>query len=196
MRITWITTMVLTVAGAHGKPPVPVTERRVPVCIEEADPHVDPMAVRGAELAASQMFAEIGVTIEWSRTMGRCQPQAIRIFLGLDTPATLRPGAMAYALPFEGTHIRVFYDRIAQGRGRRILEGVLAHVFAHEIGHILQAQSRHSEEGIMKARWCGRDFADMGWKPLRFTDGDVTLIYAGLAKRAESATMPAETGSR
>jgi hypothetical protein len=184
------------VAGAQGKSTVLMAGRNVAVCIEEADSHVAPGVVPTATMLASQMFAEIGVTIEWERAIGRCQPHAIRILLAVDTPAAFRPGAMAYALPFEGTHIRVFYDRIAQGRARRPLARVLAHVFAHEIGHLLQAQSRHSEEGIMKTRWTLKDFNDMNWEPLRFTDEDVTLIYAGLSKRAESVTMLADAGSR
>jgi hypothetical protein len=60
----------------------------------------------------------------------------------------------------------------------------LAHVLAHEITHILQGVSRHSESGVMKATWDQRDFEKMAWKPLTFTERDVMLIHFGLEARA------------
>ena len=63
------------------------------------------------------------------------------------------------------------------------VHAVLAHVLVHEITHILQGLSRHSESGVMKARWDSQDFAQMSWKPLPFTAEDVDLIQRGLAAR-------------
>jgi len=36
---------------------------------------------------------------------------------------------------------------------------LLGHVMAHEVGHILQGTTQHSESGIMR-RWTGQDFRD------------------------------------
>jgi hypothetical protein len=94
------------------------------------------------------------------------------------------PGALAYALPYEGTHITVFYDRIAKGA---YPSTVLAHVMVHEITHLLQGIGRHSETGVMKARWTVRDMIGMGMTPLPFTREDVDLIYLGLGKRTAGA---------
>jgi hypothetical protein len=66
---------------------------------------------------------------------------------------------------------------------------LLGHVLAHEITHILQGVARHSAEGVMKAHWTEDDFAEMSFKPLRFTEEDITLIHYGferLARRAEN----------
>ena len=41
----------------------------------------------------------------------------------------------------------------------------------------------------MKAEWDAKDFDQMGWTPLAFTDEDVRLIHLGLATRA-SRTAP------
>jgi len=60
---------------------------------------------------------------------------------------------------------------------------LLGHVLAHEIGHILQGTDRHSETGLMKARWDSREIMAMDWKPLSFTADDVVLIRIGMATR-------------
>jgi hypothetical protein len=52
----------------------------------------------------------------------------------------------------------------------------------HEITHLLQGVTRHSDTGVMKARWTGTDFGGMRVTPLPFTRQDVELIYSGLAK--------------
>ena len=62
----------------------------------------------------------------------------------------------------------------------------LAHVLVHEITHILQASDRHSDSGVMKARWIAQDYEAMARKPLRFTSEDLDLIHRGAAARAPS----------
>ena len=57
-------------------------------------------------------------------------------------------------------------------------------MLVHEITHILQAVSRHSETGIMRARWDEEDLLNMYWKPLEFEPRDIDLINRGLAARA------------
>ena len=60
--------------------------------------------------------------------------------------------ALAVALPFEGIHIEIFYDRIRAAEGF-VPPDYLGHVLAHEITHILQSVARHSDSGLMKAHW-------------------------------------------
>lgn len=97
--------------------------------------------------------------------------------------SALRPGALAYALAYEGVHIQVFYDRIAVS-DPDLVPYLLANVVVHEITHILQGIDRHSDSGIMKARWTAYDFTMMKRHQLGFTDFDVELIQCGLAARA------------
>jgi hypothetical protein len=54
-------------------------------------------------------------------------------------------------------------------------------VLVHEVSHILEGVSRHSDSGVMKARWTGNDFA------LGFAQMDVELIHEGLDARARQA---------
>jgi len=90
---------------------------------------------------------------------------------------------LAYAFPYEGVHIEVFYDRIDYG-APDVRTALLAHVLVHEITHILQGVSRHSDNGVMKARWDASDRAGMVRIPLAFEPQDVVLIHEGLKARA------------
>jgi hypothetical protein len=134
-------------------------------------------------MTVSQMFAEIGVVMDWRVKMEDCPAGALKVSLSNATPETLRPGALAYALPYEGTNIRVFYDRILRMHGRAAAPRVMAHAMVHEITHIVQGIARHSVDGVMKARWTEADLRDMQRRPLAFASEDVDLIYKGLAFR-------------
>ena len=109
--------------------------------------------VLGAEAKASSLFLSAGVKLEWHGEVSFCQgnPDAMVVSLMTSTPKTFHPGALAYALPYEGVHIEVFYDRIAQA-DPDLQPSLMANVIVHEISHILQGIDRHSTGGIMKAR--------------------------------------------
>jgi hypothetical protein len=58
-------------------------------------------------------------------------------------PADLPPSAMAYALPYEGNHIVIFYDRLQlKVKGETQISTLLGNVLAHEVTHILQGIHR------------------------------------------------------
>lgn len=158
------------------------SEQEVLVCIESGMTRESGLA----QLTARKMFAEIGVRIKFHEE-GKCpanQEGMIRILLNTGVPAERFPGALAYALPYEGVHIEVFVDRIRKMVHSKRVHTLLAHVLVHEITHILQGVNRHSEEGIMKANWDRDDHRRMGWKPLTFTEKDIRLIHFGLETRA------------
>ena len=64
---------------------------------------------------------------------------------------------------------------------------LLAHVMAHEIAHMLQGISRHSETGIMKPKWSSAEMRELYYKPLSFEPQDIKLIELGLRKRQNVA---------
>ena len=147
-----------------------------------------PPAVRTPALeCANKMFATIGIRLDWrsGEPPRTSSTRPIGIELATDTPANLLPGALGYAMPYEGVHIRVFYDRIQSEVVPRT--GLLAHVLVHEITHILQGIYRHSDSGVMKEVWTYRDHLQMRTEPLPFTPQDVELIQLGLASRASGA---------
>jgi hypothetical protein len=187
MRIAAMAAMTMGVALAAGRigPETPDTrnpERTATVCVEG---HAG-FTLSRAESIASEMFASIGVGIDWRPSLHDCPVEGIKISFSDVTPQALLPGALAYALPYEGTHVRVFYGRIQQLEPGSI-PAVLAHVMVHEITHILQGVSRHADSGVMKAYWDHTDFSEMVRKPLPFTEEDVYLINKGLAARAKLA---------
>ena len=183
MRLTMVIAMTigtgLTVQAGQ------VTQRRLTVYVRNSANVSDDVKVQAENLAAS-MFGSIGVQIDWRCGEPRSSSeQALAIQLATNTPKDEKPGALAYAKPYEGVHIVVFWDRIDFGAGPASL---LAHVMVHEITHILEGTSRHSETGIMKAQWTEQDHSAMLTQPLRFAPVDVDLIHRGfVARRSNSA---------
>jgi hypothetical protein len=101
------------------------------------------------------------------------------------TPEDDHPGALAAARPFEGTHIRVFYDRVQSATLPARIPTLLAHVLVHEITHIVQGTDQHSRVGVMKARWEPEDYSQMARSLLDFTEEDLPGIRNGLAARMQ-----------
>ena len=190
MRIAAMATMAVLAgmaAQAQGKARLdeaqpgkaePGNPARVTVCIQGL---ADFSLMARAQGIATNMFKGVGVKIAWHEMSG-CPAQAILISMSEHAPASFHPGAMAYAMPYEGAHIVLFHDRIA-ATGKALLPHLMAHVMVHEITHILQGVDRHSEEGVMKAHFGQEDFDRMIVKSLEFTPGDVEMIQSGLLAR-------------
>ena len=87
-----------------------------------------------------------------------------------------QPGATAFAFPYaprSEVRITILYDRVLGPVVGDLNVGatLLGHVLAHEITHVLQAVTRHSQEGVMKAQWTPEDRMQMRKGPLPFTPG-------------------------
>jgi peptidase M48-like protein len=189
MNITAMMAMAATMgASAWADSVGPTTQRKMTVCFEQGGVGE---AADHAKMIASKVFLSIGVRLEWRGGRGFCRAhgdQHIVVSLSTHTPRNLLPGALAYALPFEGVHIQVFYDRMNEAD-----DSVLAYVMVHEIAHILQGDNRHSDTGIMKARWDPYDYLQMKMNLLSFTDLDVSLIHKGLDVRVSQRSGPLVT---
>jgi hypothetical protein len=159
------------------------------VYFQEANMVPFELLARG-QMTASQVFASIQVRVEWHQGVApRGQDGEIAI-VQFDGPApdAFHAGALAYAAPYgtTGTRIHVLFDRVLNMGGTPRLAGVLlGHVMAHEITHVLQAISRHSDTGVMKAHWDDHDFWQMAVRPLPFDPADVWLVRQGLGRRTE-----------
>jgi hypothetical protein len=94
---------------------------------------------------------------------------------------------LAYANPFatDGPCVTVLIDRVSElvRRNPQTAGYLLGHVLAHEIGHMLQEVTRHSQGGIMKAHWSAEDIKQMPSKPLPFLPYDTELILRNLGVR-------------
>jgi hypothetical protein len=83
------------------------------------------------------------------------------------------------------TEIEVFYDRVARFPDRQRMPEFLGHVLAHEFVHILEGVARHSDSGLMKARWDDDDCAQMARKPLPIGAEDVAMLRARFGGKEE-----------
>ena len=166
-----------------------------------------PDLLRDGQQAASNIFASIHVQLTWvqltwtgqmqlaSNAVTDCVGEAATHNLAVEivphAPASFSDDALAMALPYadSGVRIVVFYDRVEPllGGHHAPQATVLGYVLAHEIAHVLQGIARHSETGIMRARWTDNDFKQMGIKVLMFTPEDVQLIRQRLAPGEASA---------
>jgi hypothetical protein len=164
--------------------------------------------LRDGEGATSTIFAGIHVQLTWVHLTWRDQTrhQSMAVSGCIDEPAThditleivrhapagASGAALAMAMPYadDGVRAVIFYDRVEP-----LLQlhhapqaTVLGYVLAHEIAHILQGTARHSETGVMRARWTENDFQQMRIRMLTFTSEDVLLIRQRLAHCDTSAT--------
>ena len=158
-----------------------------------------PGALFQAKSMARDMFARIGVQVQWQGGGGESNKDCwrpIEIYLEAGTPGADRPDSMAYTMPYRegGARISVFVDRVAAMVPPGRIGTLLGHVMVHEITHGLQGVSRHSAHGVMKAHWDTPDFRAMEVHPLPFDDQDVLLIHAGAKrpKASASLTSPSE----
>lgn len=186
MKIAAMTLMAAMVGAAAE--PGPVQQKLTVYLRDNAAVPLEVLAP--ARDLANKMFATIGIRLDWCN--GEPPPRtqsALPIFIELaaDTLLNLLPGALGYAMPYEGVHIGVFYDRIQSEVVPSLRAPLLAHVLVHEIAHILQGTDRHSDSGVMKAVWTARDHLQMRVEALPFTPEDDMLIRLGLALRASGA---------
>jgi hypothetical protein len=157
--------------------------------------HVDLLMTHGAQRQAAEMLRSAGIRVVWKSgqpdNAGCCKPEVV---LEYETTADRAPGVMGYAFPNGNGRggVKILYRRIVAKRRRP--EKVLAHVIVHEVTHMLQGIARHSDSGIMKALWSREDYVQMEWAPLEFTDVDIQLIQAGVAKRIAALSVDRASG--
>jgi hypothetical protein len=191
MKIAAMTLMAAMV-GVAAEPKQP--QQKLPVYLRD-NARVPPEVRAPALDLANKMFATIGIRLDWrsGEPPRTSSTRPIGIELATDTPANLLPGAVGCAMPYEGVHIRVFYDRLQNDIAPRSV--LLAHVLVHEIAHMLQRTDQHSDSGVMKAVWTHRDHVQMRTEFLPFTPQEVERIHLGLASRASGASTLAARDS-
>jgi hypothetical protein len=178
MRIQWSAATLLAASCIWGQE-APTNSWTVRAYIQRTSLS-NPFVLERAQFLASRILAEADVHLEWRRPGAQDIGSVIGIWLDAGKPSTFHPGALAYAAPFAGggRQIHILYDRVLAAYSASATPDVLAHVLAHEIGHILIGTDGHASSGVMKARWDSHDYFEMVHHPLRFTEGDIALIHA------------------
>ena len=102
-----------------------------------------------------------------------------------EAPLGRKASVLGTAQPFarQGLNVRVFADRIAAAADRqnRSYSSVLAHVMAHEIGHVLLRTNDHSGAyGLMAPVWTDWEYGQMGRGLMFFNHSESQAMRVGL----------------
>ena len=118
--------------------------------------------------------------------------QKVVVALAATTPKEFSEWAFAYSNPYStaGPCVQLLMDRLQPAiRMNPLSTGyLLGNILAHEMGHVLQGAPRHSETGVMKARWSAGEILNMGRERLHFTDEDVEFMLKNLGVQASART--------
>lgn len=154
----------------------------VKLCVEIGAP--DPWVVTRGEYIAKEIFAQIGIKLDWGHRAHcpKASSGGIVVHIGQGPPAEVHPGALAYAR-LEEMRIEVFFDRVMTSVEPLVAPNLMGHVLAHEIAHVLEGVARHSDEGIMKAHWTSHDYEEMYPRPMQFAPEDVGLLRVAVLGR-------------
>jgi hypothetical protein len=151
----------------------------------------DSAAVKPADLSramvkAAELLSAAGVEIQWhrgepsSRNQDFRRPILIHIVSGI--PGYPHSGALAFAQAYEGVHLTILYDRVAQTMPESP-QVILGYVLAHEITHLLEGICRHSDSGVMKAAWNRADYFKMRRGGFALDSEDIDLIHLGMQRQ-------------
>jgi hypothetical protein len=135
--------------------------------------------------AASQNRGMCGGSIAGALLLLRILPRAPDVFSG---------EAMGFGLPVPegGIHAAVFYSRVEHlsRSATAPVEQILAHVMAHEIGHLLLGSNRHSTKGIMRGRWEYSDIRLAIAGSLSFTPEEASCMRDEAIRRCIQHSRP------
>ena len=185
MKSAWIVGIALA-AGVALQGKVPDEEPEVTVYVESDGPFPGIVVMAQARKTATAMFAGIGVRLGWAAEGeggGEAAGIALHLRITERPQAGLADSVVGYAHTQAGgtKAVVILWDRLRAHcqDPPGLLPVLLAHIMAHEIGHVLEGVARHSSTGVMKARWTWEDYRKMLWHPLPFTDYDAALIRLG-----------------
>jgi hypothetical protein len=182
MKLFTVMAMLAAGAGAWAGDGARTSKRVVMACM---NPGANAILVFRGQATAAQILKQAGIQLNWRSGESACAEGAgIVVTVSRETPFNQHPGALAYAQPFDRTHIVMFFDRVLNTAGPDVVPSLLGHVLAHEIVHMLQGCDCHSTSGIMKPRWDKHDYDDMRRARLPFTQEDLVLINRGVEWRA------------
>ena len=141
-----------------------------------------------AEDTVSVLFERIGISVRFTSTEpAQTDTETIALRVWERAPGGLQPHVLgsAWMDRKHGRQANVFYDRLTEFYGDSGLQEtgrILGYAIAHEMGHVLRADSGHSY-GVMKACWRQRDIMPMLQQSVGFTRADAERIHAMMAER-------------
>jgi hypothetical protein len=174
MKLFGAVAVLVAATGAWASDGAQTSKHVVTACL---NPGANASMMYRGQATATRILKQAGIRLEWRGDESACSGgNGFVITVSRETPAKQHPGALAYAMPFERTHIVLFYDRVLTAATPAVTPYLVGYVLAHEIVHMLQGIEQHSASGVMKARWDAGDYADMQCGRLRLTEEDVALL--------------------
>lgn len=143
-----------------------------------------------AQQEVMRLYHNIGVDVAWigPDAAPAAPAPAIRIVLvPYETGDMLRrekPVMGAAVLTELGTSVAYIFYRQVEAQARQYdvsLALILGSAIAHEVGHLLLPDGRHSPDGLMRACWTRDDFYRAEQGQLRFSTEQASLIRARAA---------------
>jgi hypothetical protein len=153
------------------------------------DANVPADILESARQQVSAIYARAGIELIRHDTPAAA-PSALR-FAAKIVPHSLgygqdKPHVMGAALgETRGTLVYVFFGRVENfARSQRVLSStMLAHVIAHEIGHLLLPKGWHSDRGLMRGKWDRAQVDNAMRGTLTFTPDEIRTIRADASFR-------------
>jgi hypothetical protein len=142
MKFFGVVAVLVAGSGAWARHVGQTPKRVVTVCLSSGG---NATVLDFGRARATAILKQAGIQLEWRLDERSCVAagNGFVVTVSRNTPQDRNPGALAYALPFERTHIVLFYDRVLNTARRPIVPYLLGHVLAHEIAHMLQGFERH-----------------------------------------------------
>ncbi|HYP09282.1 MAG TPA: hypothetical protein VER03_23865 [Bryobacteraceae bacterium] len=192
-------TVVLCVAAVAEQRAIETAEQEVTIYIQDRATVPLPVINR-AMSQTSAILESAGIHLVWKRgstTKGNRCRAPIHLVIEKTAPPELRHDVMA-STELSSGDITVYYDRfwLTAINWPSLASAHLAQVFAHEIGHSLQRLNRHSDTGIMKARFRSADYHDMQAGLMRFSSEDADLIRMNATRACLTTRASAEREPR
>jgi len=121
-----------------------------------------------------------------------CEGPALAIefhILASTSSSDLTKNSMGIAFPNSAaSRAAVFLSRVRQlvAANAGIIDegGLLGHVMAHEIGHLLLHSTNHSNEGLMRAEFNQGDLRKAAQRQLKFTNDQIQAIRRNFIARS------------
>jgi hypothetical protein len=126
----------------------------------------------------ARIFADAGLGVEWTDAGPRCTVHIVPIALGYRRASSPVMGAALRNR--SGATARIFFNEVKDFAHTWDVDvsTLLAHVMAHEIGHLLLPYVPHSETGLMRAEWDKALVREAEAGSLTFTDAQIKRILA------------------
>lgn len=161
------------------------------------DARVPEQVLAKAEREATRIFRQAEVKLVWiacspSRRQGASDPACVNRMGGSQLAVRIVPwsstsGGAAFGVAFLSPEGHGAYSDVFYGSVEKLHEDwhidiatLLAHVIAHEVGHLLLGEHAHAELGIMRPKWHGEELRSIAMGGLLFTPSQIESFKARL----------------